>query len=79
MAPGLTDEAVLALAHDQGAILVTADKDFGRRHQHFPPLARRAVALSGDSALLHRLSTLWLRAAQRTEFKSNVATLDLRY
>lgn len=29
MAPGLTDEAVLALAHDQSAILVTADKDVG--------------------------------------------------
>ncbi|NGZ09808.1 MAG: hypothetical protein CV088_10545 [Nitrospira sp. LK70] len=29
MTPGLTDEAVLALAHDQRAILVTADKDFG--------------------------------------------------
>ncbi|MCS6304734.1 MAG: DUF5615 family PIN-like protein [Nitrospira sp.] len=29
MAPGLTDEAVLALARDQGALLVTADKDFG--------------------------------------------------
>lgn len=29
MAPGLTDEAVLTLAHDRCAILVTADKDFG--------------------------------------------------
>ena len=29
LAPGLADEAVLALAHERGALLVTADKDFG--------------------------------------------------
>ncbi len=29
MATGLADEAVLALAREHGAILITADKDFG--------------------------------------------------
>jgi len=29
MDPGITDEAVLALANEQSALLVTADKDFG--------------------------------------------------
>lgn len=29
MEPGLTDDAVLAAANEQGALLLTADKDFG--------------------------------------------------
>jgi len=29
LAPGIADEAVLALPHERNAVLVTADKDFG--------------------------------------------------
>jgi len=29
LAPGIADEAVLALARERNAVLVTADKDFG--------------------------------------------------
>jgi predicted nuclease of predicted toxin-antitoxin system len=51
--PGITDEEVLSLANEEGAVLVTTDKDFGElvyrmRRIHAGVLLLRLEGLSGE-------------------------------
>ena len=58
MAPGIPDEAVLDLANQEQAVLITADKDFGElifRQQRLSPgiiLIRLAGLTAGEKASL---------------------------
>ena len=60
MEPGIPDDAVLNLANDEEALLITADKDFGE--------------LVSDSVALHLVSFLsdWQDCHQRTSPKSSL-------
>lgn len=51
MEPGITDDAVLALANQNAALLLTADKDFGE-------LVFREGQLTTDGVVLSRLAGL---------------------